>query len=166
MAFNLILVRHAKSSWENLSQPDHDRPLNKRGRASAVALGKWIRQKTTNPDQVLCSSAARTQETYALMGFDDPPEIREGLYHASSDTMLRHLHGASGNTVMMLAHNPGIGDFAERLATRLPSHPRFLDYPTGATTVFEFAVDSWHDVSFGQGHVKAFAIPRELLGRS
>ena len=56
----LILMRHAKSDWSHLDLSDHDRPLNNRGKASAAALGDWLRVKSYLPDQVLSSTAART----------------------------------------------------------------------------------------------------------
>lgn len=163
MALRLILVRHAKSSWDRPALSDHDRPLNKRGRASARAIGDWLRKENLLPDQVLTSSAQRTLETCALMGMGTAPQADRSLYLAGADTLLRALHQASGQCTMLLGHNPGIGEFAERLATALPAHPRFLDYPTGATTLFDFSPDSWKDISYGSGKVKSFVIPRELL---
>ncbi|WP_197916620.1 SixA phosphatase family protein [Thiosulfatihalobacter marinus] len=163
MALSLILVRHAKSSWDTPALSDHDRPLNKRGRASARAIGDWLRKENLLPDQILTSTAQRTLETCALMGMGTTPQADRSLYLAGADTMLRALRQASGQCVMLLGHNPGIGEFAERLATALPAHPRFLDYPTGATTLFKFGPDGWKDVAFGSGKVKSFVIPRELL---
>ncbi|WP_299356426.1 histidine phosphatase family protein [uncultured Shimia sp.] len=163
MALKLILTRHAKSSWKQLDLTDHARPLNKRGRASAEAVGDWLRHEKMVPDETLSSDAARTRETAALMGFDVEPVFLSALYHAGSTMMLRQLHNATGKKVMMIGHNPGIAEFAERLARDLPAHRRFLDYPTCATTVFKFDVDSWADVSFGTGKVKKFIVPRELV---
>lgn len=162
MALKLILTRHAKSSWKQPDIADHDRPLNKRGRASAVAVGKWLRREKMVPDEILSSSAERTRETAALMEFGTEPVYDETLYHASASTMLQQLQQAKGKKVMMLGHNPGIGEFAERLARQLPAHRRFLDYPTGATTVFKFDANSWDEVGFGTGKVKKFVIPREI----
>lgn len=163
MPLKLILMRHAKSSWDDPLQSDHDRVLNARGRESAVAMGKWLRQLGHEPDETLSSSSVRTRETCDLVGFDTDARFTRALYLAGPDTMLDELRGASGQTVLMLGHNPGIAELAERLASKLPAHARFLDYPTCATTVFEFAADRWQDVGFGQGMIKAFAIPRELL---
>ena len=73
----LILVRHAKSDW-SLGMADHDRPLNVRGRASAAAIGRWLREKNLRPDQVLCSTATRTRETLDLLDLDAPPVSRTG----------------------------------------------------------------------------------------
>ena len=162
MPLKLILVRHAKSSWDDPLQADFDRTLNKRGRASAVAIGKWLRKLGHVPDAVLSSSSKRTQETAELLGFDTETHFTKALYHAGAYLMLSELQRASGQTVLLLGHNPGIAEFAERLASKLPAHSRFLDFPTCATTVFEFECDSWQDVNFGMGHIKAFTIPREL----
>ena len=163
MTLRLILSRHAKSSWGHGDLPDHDRPLNKRGRASAEAIGHWLRGKGFVPDTVLSSSSARTRETYDYMGFEATPQFTRALYLASAPEMLRALHGASGETVLLLGHNPGTGEMAERLAETLPRHPRFLDYPTCATTVFEFDAETWADAGFGKGRVLAFTVPRDLI---
>ncbi|MBR9842681.1 MAG: histidine phosphatase family protein [Rhodobacteraceae bacterium] len=163
MTLKLILSRHAKSSWKHGDLSDHDRPLNKRGRASAEAIGHWLRKKGFSPDTVLSSTSERTRETYDLMGFEAKPDFTRSLYLASAPVMLDTLRKASGETVLMLGHNPGTGEMAERLAKKLPKHSRFLDYPTCATTVFEFQAESWADVRFGEGKVLAFTVPRDLI---
>ena len=165
MSRTLILMRHAKSSWDDFNQPDHARPLNKRGRMSAQALGKWLKENKLLPDEVLCSSAARTRETYDRLMLPTAPETRylDALYHASADTMLHHLQSAKAPTVLMVGHNPGIAYFAEKLAKHPANHPRFVDYPTGATTVFRFDLTDWNDARFESGDVTHFIIPRELL---
>lgn len=164
MALELILVRHAKSSWDSPDLADHDRPLNARGVASAIALGNWLRDKGYEPGQALCSSALRTRETLARMAMDVPTTVTEKLYHAGAYQMLRVLHAATANSVILVGHNPGIGELAERLARTLPRHPRFLDYPTGATTVFRFDVDRWEKVDFAAGEIVDFIVPRDLPG--
>ena len=162
MPLKLILMRHAKSSWDDPLQTDYDRPLNERGRASAVAIGKWLRKFGHEPDMSLSSSSRRTQETYDLLGFDADVHFTKTLYHAGAYKMLSELQGATGRSVLLLGHNPGIAELAERLASRLPAHSRFLDYPTCATTVFEFHCDNWQNVDFGMGQIKAFTVPRDL----
>lgn len=164
MTRTLILTRHAKSSWEHPGLEDHDRPLNKRGERSAAALGDWMRDKGWIPDEILCSSARRTRETCAGLKLGEIPTTNtRDLYHATGNQMLRVLSRASGNTVLMLAHNPGIGSFAAELAGKPPKHPRFADFPTGATVVLEFDVDDWSRAGWRSGKVLDFAIPRELL---
>lgn len=157
----LILTRHAKSSWDSPGH-DHDRVLNARGREAAPKIGQWIRDQGLGPDAILCSSAARTQETCALLGFDIKPKFLRELYLAPAEDMLQALKGAEGNCAVMIGHNPGIADFAHRLINKAPEHPRFYDYPTCATTVMTFDIDNWSEMSFGVGNAVDFVIPKEL----
>ena len=111
----LVLKRHAKSDWGDPALPDHARPLNERGRRSATALGDWLRAMGALPDQILCSSSERTQETCARLNLPLAPELHDALYLAEAPDMLRVLRGATGSQVLMLGHNPGIAEFAARL---------------------------------------------------
>lgn len=163
MTCTLILTRHAKSAWDTNAPSDHSRPLNKRGRRSAAALGRWLKDETHLPDQVLSSSSQRTRETYELMELDAPVTFTERLYHASSDIMFSVLREAQQPRVLLLSHNPGIAAFAHSMAQRPPAHARFDDYPTGATLVLNFDINSWSDLTWGSGKVQDFVVPRELL---
>lgn len=162
MTRRLILMRHAKSGWDSPARDDHARPLNARGRRAATALGGWLRKGGYVPDAILSSSSERTRETAARLGFDAPAEYTNALYLAGPRRMLAELAGANAQCVLMLGHNPGIAEFADLLVTRHPPHPRFLDYPTGATLVADFPISDWKDVGFGTGTVVDFIIPREL----
>ena len=162
MTCTLILMRHAKSSWSDVDQTDHDRPLNKRGQRSAAALGHWLHERGHTPDQVLCSSATRAQLTYAGLNLGLPAPAVSDLYLAEPDVMMRVLRQASGRVVLMVGHNPGIADFARRLVRKAPKHGRFLDYPTGATLVADFDIPSWSDLDWGTGQASDFIVPREL----
>jgi len=158
----LILMRHAKSSWDDPLLDDHARVLNGRGRISADALGDWLRAKLYKPDQALVSDAARTRETFARLNFICDTRFTSALYHAGARTMMQVLKGAQGNTVLMIGHNPGIAEFAEQIVAQPPDHMRFYDYPTCATTVMEFDIDDWAKVKSGTGQVLDFVIPREI----
>lgn len=164
MTRTLILIRHAKSSWDNPGLDDHDRPLNNRGIRSAKLLGVWLRHRGWVPDQILSSSSRRTAQTCAGLGLETPATFTNALFHASPDQMFRVLTRATGKTVLMLGHNPGIAEFAAGLADNPPDHPRFFDYPTGATTVMRFAVDNWEQAGWGTGEVVDFTVPRDLPG--
>lgn len=157
----LILTRHAKSAWDDPTLDDHDRPLNDRGRRSARALGDWLASRGYEPEEVLCSSAARTQETWAVLA-GAPLEVRPmiriepSLYQAGPERMLAVLKTAIQPTVMMLGHNPGISEFAATLPARPPLDPDFRRYPTSATLVVDFQIDSWDQLQPGQGSVMDF----------
>jgi len=158
----LILMRHAKSDWGSRLLRDHARPLNKRGRRSATALGEWLRAQDLIPDQILCSSATRTQETCTRLKLPLAPGLHDALYLAEAPQMLGVLRGATGARVLMLGHNPGIAEFAARLVATPPAHERFDDYPTGATLVVRFEIGDWANLTPGTGRVQHFVIPREL----
>lgn len=165
MTKRLILIRHAKSSWATTGLEDIARPLNDRGRNSAIALGGWLRQTGYLPDLILCSPAVRTRETVAGMELAARVDIVDALYLAAPETMLSVLHTGSGETVAMIGHNPGIAAFAALMVAAPPPHGRFADYPTGATLIVEFDVDDWAAVAPGTGQVRNFITPRELTGR-
>ncbi|MDN3713316.1 histidine phosphatase family protein [Paracoccus cavernae] len=157
----LILTRHAKSSWDDPAQEDHDRPLNDRGRRSARELGDWLASRGYEPEEVLCSTAMRTRETWDTV-FAAPLEVRpnvrheRGLYHASPEQMLGVLRTASAPTVMLVGHNPGIAELAEMLPARAMLDPEFRRYPTAATLVIDFQIGSWADVQPKTGGVLDF----------
>ena len=162
----LILTRHAKSSWDDPATPDHDRPLNDRGRAAAAELGVWLASRGYIPGEVLCSDAMRTRLTWdglapALPG-TPTVHLKSALYHAGPDVMLAVLRHAAEECVMMIGHNPGIAEFAARIVARPPLHAEFHRYPTGATLVCDFIADTWAEVGYGMGTTEDFIIPREV----
>ncbi|MES2143281.1 MAG: histidine phosphatase family protein [Pseudomonadota bacterium] len=163
----LILTRHAKSSWDDPLTPDHDRPLNERGKAAAADLGQWLDSRGYVPDEVLCSDSLRTRKTWSGIAPALPGtpvlELKPALYHAGPDVMLAVLRHAKGGCVMMIGHNPGIAEFAGRLVAQAVPNPDFARYPTGATLVVDFVADDWSQVGFGQGGVVDFIIPREIV---
>ncbi|WP_156943769.1 SixA phosphatase family protein [Roseivivax isoporae] len=158
----LFLMRHAKSDW-SLGEDDHARPLNPRGRKSAEALGDWMRAHDYLPDQVLCSSSTRTRETLARLDIDAPVRFEDRLYHADPHTILRALHHADGEAVLVIGHNPGFAEFAGRIVEDPPVHPRFRDYPTGATLVADLPGTLWPDLAWGEARTVDFVVPRELV---
>jgi phosphohistidine phosphatase len=163
----LILTRHAKSSWDDPLTPDHDRPLNERGKAAAADLGQWLASRGYVPDEVLCSDAVRTRKTFSGIAPALPGtpvlELKPALYHAGPDVMMAVLRHAKADTVMMIGHNPGIAEFAARLVAHPPSNAEFARYPTGATLVVEFDVEDWTQVTFGAGVTVDFVVPREIV---
>lgn len=166
MPLRLILVRHAKSSWGDPSQEDHDRPLNARGRDAAPKIGKWLADRGYLPAEVVSSTAQRTLETWDRMApfLGDGTVMRRdtGLYHASAERMLRALNHCAASPVLMLGHNPGIAEFAVRILGKAPDCPRLARFPTCATLVAEFDADDWTAVGFGTGRMIDFVTPRQI----
>ena len=157
----LILLRHAKSDWDDPLQDDRDRPLNLRGREAAPRVGAWLRANGHQPDLILCSTATRTRETRARLGFDTTPtEYRDALYLAPAGVILRmarasQIAPAPPLTLMIVGHNPGIAEAAAQACLTRPAHPDFDRYPTCACTV----IDSTNGLP---GKPLAFLVPRDL----
>lgn len=166
MSLTLILIRHAKSDWDDPLLDDFDRPLNARGRRSARTVGRWLAARGHVPDACLLSGALRTVETWELLSaaFPAPPQARRDrrLYHAPREVILEVLRGAEGTTLALVGHNPGFADFAAAIVSEAPAHPRFADYPTCATTVMRFETDSWDGIGWGRAEVLDFTVPRDL----
>lgn len=166
MTRTLILIRHAKSDWDDPGLDDHDRPLNARGLRSAPRIGAWLAGLEMVPDAVLCSTAVRTRQTWdgiasQLPGAPDPIFSR-GLYHAAPLDMLNAIRDSDAVRLAVVGHNPGIGSLAWSLADEPPAHQKFGLYPTGATLILSFDVDHMAGIAPGQGKPEGFAVPREL----
>ncbi len=162
----LIVMRHAKSSWADPGQRDHDRPLNDRGRRDAPRIGAWLAARGAVPDRALVSTARRTQETWAGLGaaFEKVPMTAvAGLYDASIARIGEVLRAAPpGECLLLLGHMPGIGDFARSLLADPPDDPALLAYPTAATAVIGFDAPGWSGVGPRSGRLLAFTTPKTL----
>lgn len=162
MTHRLILIRHAKSGWDDPMADDHARVLTKRGRHAAQAIGRWLSQNAYVPDVILVSDAARTVETlrYLNDGLGQTPSatLHPSLYHASPDTILDLAKQRKETTIAVIAHNPGIAMAAYGLVQERPDHQRFSDYPTCATTVIDFDTT----IQLRAGLCTAFVVPADL----
>lgn len=166
MTLRLILTRHAKSDWDNPLDSDHSRPLSARGLDAAPRIGRWLASKGYVPGQALVSDAMRTRQTWDLIAAELPkaPEASfdRFLYLAGPDVLMGRLRQATAGCVMLIAHNPGIAEFAERLLAAPMAHSGFGHFPTCATLVAEFDSPTWSDIAFGQGQGVDFTVPRDL----
>ena len=154
-------MRHSHSDWCK-SQKDHARPLNKEGRHAASMLGRWLRNGGYLPDQVISSTAVRTLETYKRLDTHAALYATPDLYLASADRIYQVLQRATGKTVLILGHNPGISAFAQQMVRPQPAHPHFASYPSGATLLTEFACFDWQQVTRKSGQAREFFIPADL----
>jgi phosphohistidine phosphatase len=173
----LLLLRHAKSSWDDKSQPDRDRPLNARGQRAAAAMRAAIRELGLEPNLVLLSPSRRTRETLeALEPWDEAPLIEpvEAIYLASAPQLLSVLHGVAETvrSVMLIGHNPGMHELALMLvgphppdglshAVRKAAERLATAFPTGALA--EFSVPGpWSQLNEGSTQLVRFLRPRDL----
>lgn len=162
----VILMRHAKSSWADLNQPDHDRPLNTRGLESSAKIGGWLKDNDYIPDEVLCSTAHRCVETWHglehVMWLGIQPKYDMNIYQAHVGALYKKLKTAIGDVVLMLGHNPGVSGFAEELLEVVPASQNFYNYPTAATTLIDFDIEDWSKLKLRSGQLHSFIVPREL----
>lgn len=159
-------MRHAKSSWDDLTKDDHDRPLNERGEAGAERVGTWLADRGHVPKMILCSTAKRAAMTAQIMmeQFADKPEVSyiSSLYEASPDSVLAKIRNAPPGDLMVVGHNPGMASFADLISETRPKHERFSTFPTTSTLVSEVHRDSWADLKFGDARLLSFVVPRDL----
>jgi len=164
----LYLLRHAKSSWDDPTLRDEDRPLAPRGRRNAKRMGKHLAELGIEPQLVLCSPAVRTRQTLECVrrafGSATTVEVDERLYGASRHELLERVRSLPEElaTAMLIGHNPGLHDLALALASSGPELPRLAEkFPTGALATL--TVPGWRELSAGDGVLAAFVVPRELV---
>lgn len=167
MRRQLLLLRHAKSSWDDSSLPDHDRPLSPRGRKAARRLAAFVEGARLRPELVLCSSATRARETLDLIADSlGQPQMRveERLYGASATALLDRLRRIPDEveSVLLVGHNPGMQDLALTLAVPGENARRIADkLPTGA--LLGFSVEGrWSELSPSGAELEMVVLPREL----
>lgn len=167
----LSLLRHAKSSWDDLDLDDFERPLAKRGVTAAPQMGQVLRELDLKPDLVLCSTSVRTRATLALVLLElgpPPPEVHyeDGLYLATPPKMLSYVRKVEDGTrhVMLVGHNPGTHSLALELtgmARREDMADLASKFPTAGLAIMTFEAERWRDVKSGTGHLKVFMTPRK-----
>ena len=171
IAKQLLLLRHAKSSWEDPELADHDRPLAPRGRRAAKLIAKHLRRQGIAPALVLCSSALRTRETLELiapaLGEEVPVQIEDELYAASEQVLLERVRAVADGieSLLLIGHNPGIQQLALLLAGGGENVAALArKYPTAALTTLEFN-GRWRELGEGRAELTGFVTPKELAGR-
>jgi phosphohistidine phosphatase len=168
----LLLLRHAKSSWDLSGLDDHERPLNKRGTRDAPAMGAWIEEHALRPDIVLCSDAVRARATLALVLPElggKTPEVRyePRLYLAEPAAIvevLSHVEAKHGHC-MIVGHNPGLHALALGLVgdgDRKAICALAMKLPTCGLSVIDFQTVDWTSVKPGLGRLRAFVAPKLL----
>jgi phosphohistidine phosphatase len=158
----LILIRHAKSSWENFNLSDFDRPLNDRGLRDAPRMGKRLKEKDLAPDLVISSPANRAHTTCTIIseaiGFPaERIQTEKAIYHADEDQLLAIVQQLPdfADQVMLYGHNPGFTDFANRLTE---SH--IDNIPTCGIVACQLNVITWKDVKWGSGKILFYDFPK------
>jgi phosphohistidine phosphatase len=166
-----MLLRHAKSSWEEPGLADHDRPLAPRGRRACKLVAAHLSSEGIRPDLVLCSPARRTRETLEriapALGEQAEVLIEDALYGASHRALLERLRGLADavGTALLIGHNPAIQDLTLELAGDGSEIAGVRSkYPTAALATLEH-LGSWRELQPGCAALVAFVRPKELARR-
>lgn len=143
----LYLVRHAKSSRDDPSLPDRDRPLDDRGKQDAQKMGRRLAKRNLKSDLLVSSPALRALTTAQLiakeLGFERQDiVVDDRLYASSPDDLLAVIRALDRkfDRVMLFGHNPEFTDLAHRLSSQI------VDMPTSAVAEFSFDTKAWSDV--------------------
>jgi phosphohistidine phosphatase len=160
---HLVLMRHAKSSWDDRNLDDHDRPLTARGRRAAGRVGDYLRHNGILPDVVLCSSATRTVQTLELLDLGAHPEVvvSDDLYGCGPGEMLARVRQTADPvaSVLLIGHNPGIHELAVSLIGDPEAIPSF---PTAGLADLRAPIRTWSDLHPGVATLHAFITPKDL----
>jgi phosphohistidine phosphatase len=164
---HIVVIRHAKSSWDDPSVADHDRPLSKRGRKALARLRDHIEALELRPDLVMCSSSRRTLETLAgirpALGRKARVESDSTLYGASAEQLVTELRRLDDQvvTVFLIGHNPGVADLVELLAADPATGEAAIDtFPTAAVAVLSVA-GPWSALQPACASFVSFWAPRQ-----
>lgn len=175
----LYICRHAKSSWADPGQADHDRALNERGLRNAPYMAGLFKKRGEPVDLMLSSTAARalaTARAYAKELGATEVEVHgkapvsglqlllePALYLASVNSLM-HLIGSlppKVKRVMLFGHNPGLTDLVEYLATA-----EIGNLPTAGIVRIDFPCDDWRMVSRDLGTLAWMDVPKRHPGQS
>lgn len=167
----LLLLRHAKSNWDDPVLADFDRPLATRGRKAAPSMGRELERRGWRPDAVLVSTAKRTRQTWDLVAAElwaaPQPEFRGLLYDASAEQLLAELRQAPAavKTLLLIGHNPGMEDLAQLLAgdgSDAQALERLREkFPTAALARLRFE-GAWTDLGAGAARLSHCLRPKDL----
>jgi phosphohistidine phosphatase len=159
---SVIIIRHAKSSWDNMGVDDFDRPLNERGKEDAPKMAKRLLERNIRIDAFISSSAKRARKTAALFikefdGHKDDIILVPELYLAAPEAFYNAIAKApaSAQTIALFAHNPGITEFANEL-----TDVRVDDMPTCAIFAVKADIKNWSDFKDAEKQYWFFDYPK------
>ena len=158
----LLLLRHAKSSWKNVTLEDHDRPLNKRGSREAPQAGEFLRESGLVPDSIVSSSALRAKSTASLVvencGRQVFVSIDPRIYLADLDTLITVVKNCSSvaQRLLVIGHNPGLEQLVEKLTGE------YRELPTTALAHISLPISNWDDLrNFTEGTLVYLWYPKK-----
>jgi phosphohistidine phosphatase len=163
---SLIIIRHAKSSWDDPSMHDFDRPLNERGERDAPAMAKRLKKRDIYPQQMLSSPAVRAITTCLkfaeVLKFPVNQIVHEkAIYHAGAEALFEVIQRTkeldSTGPVLLFGHNPGLTDFVNELLDE-----EIDNIPTTGVVSCKLSIEWWAKARPGCGKLEFFDYPKRL----
>jgi phosphohistidine phosphatase len=158
----LVIIRHAKSSWDEPFLSDHERPLAERGLKDAPKMAKRLIKENIFPDAILSSDAERAKTTAIIIAkeMDFPSKkiaFTKELYHASVSQILSEIKKTdeSVTTLFLFGHNPGLNDLIWKLGGEIDN------LPTSGQFGFQFDVKSWGEIGVKNAKIWFFDYPKK-----
>ena len=169
MAHQLIIVRHAKSAWDDPALDDYHRPLSPRGLNDMPQMAHWLAKQKLHIDQILSSPAKRAKQTAHLLckgaGINDEKiKWRDTLYLADLKTLLETIGQTSSKTkqLMLIGHNPGLEELVQHLCGNdLPLSKSGKLLTTAAIAIVSLP-NGWHEIKPHTSHLIQLIRPKEL----
>jgi phosphohistidine phosphatase len=159
----LYLMRHAKSSWKDNHLMDHERPLKKRGRKDAAAMGGLLSGKKRFPAIIYSSTAERARETAGIVaeksGYIGEVLYDQRLYLAEPDTLVAFLHQVPDEIgcILIVGHNPGLEALTQVLSGKI------VALPTATVAHLELPIEKWSAISLAtRGELAHLWVPKEV----
>lgn len=160
----LILIRHAKSSWESTATADYDRPLSERGKTDAPRIAEFLAAKKLEPDQFFTSSALRAHTTAKLIskdiGFEQEAIMADRRLYLADVPHLQSImreFSDDWDCIFLLGHNPTITECANLLA-----NDELENIPTCGVYGIALNIDTWSRLHNGVGTKLFFQAPKLL----
>jgi phosphohistidine phosphatase len=159
----LLLLRHAKSSWDDATLSDFERPLNQRGLWTAPFMGELIKRRGLSPDVIVSSPAERAKETASIVrasaGIAPEIDFDSRIYEAGPNDLRMVVSGLDEKyrSAMLVGHNPGI----EAFIYFLTGHPERM--PTAAMALIELDMDKWNEIAQNIGRLVSVIRPKDEM---
>jgi len=161
----VYFVRHAKSSWEDHTLRDKDRPLNKRGKRDAPFMANLMKEKGIQVDAIVSSPANRAFTTAchfaAALGIElEAIHKEENIYEAYDTEVLDIIKKLPNKyqTIFVFGHNPGFTSLANLFTTDYINN-----VPTCGIVHVAAAVEDWKDFGETTGKLVAFHYPKQYF---
>jgi len=161
---NLLIMRHAKSDWDNENLTDFERPLNKRGEKAAQFMGEEINKRNKLPDIIISSPANRAKTTAKLFAkasnYTKEIIFEKDFYFGHIEDVLDIIKKMDNSIdrIMVVGHNPTCENFVTELSENYP----YVTMPTAAIASINFDIENWSDLEYGIGDLEWLIKPKKL----